>query len=123
MKIEPLHCPSCLAILEASPGADRATCEYCGTISFIEYSDGRASVKSEQQWAELKQIIQDTGATTAQNVLARSEDAKREIQQLRLSQELTSVELRMTNIQAEIRSLQRNTDKKAKKTSKNRLKS
>ena len=121
MKIEPIHCPACFAAATISPGADRVTCEYCGTTSFIEQSHGQVTLKFEHELAGLKQTLQDSSAQTAQSVRASAEDTQREIQRLRLSQELAAVEMRLANVQAEYRMLQRNSDKKQSKMVKAQL--
>lgn len=121
MKIEPIHCPACFAAATVPPGADRVTCEYCGTTSFIEQSHGQVTLKFEHELAGLKQTLQDSSAQTAQSVRASAEDTQREIQRLRLSQELAAVEMRLANAGAEYRALQRNSDKKQSKTVKTQL--
>ena len=121
MKIEPIHCPACFAAATISPGADRVTCEYCGTTSFIEQSHGQVTLKFEHELAGLKQTLQDSSAQTAQSVRASAEDTQREIQRLRLSQELATVEMRLANVHAEYRMLQRNSDKKQSKMVKAQL--
>ena len=62
----------------------------------------------------LRQKVEETNALAAQSALKSSEDTQKELQRLRLTQELTTVELRLANAQAEVRSLQRNPDKKNK---------
>jgi hypothetical protein len=121
MKIEPIHCPACFAAASVPPGADRVTCEYCGTTSFIEQSHGQVTLKFEHELAGIKQTLQDSSAQTAQSVRASAEDTQREIQRLRLSQELAAVEMRLANAGAEYRALQRNSDKKQSKTVKTQL--
>ncbi len=121
MKIEPIHCPACFAAATVPQGADRVTCEYCGTTSFIEQSHGQVTLKFEHELAGIKQTLQDSSAQTAQSVRASAEDTQREIQRLRLSQELAAVEMRLANAGAEYRVLQRNSDKKQSKTVKAQL--
>ena len=121
MKIEPVHCPACFAAATVPQGADRVTCEFCGTTSFIEQSHGQVTLKFEHELAGIKQTLQDSSAQTAQSVRASAEDTQREIQRLRLSQELAAVETRLANAGAEYRTLQRNSDKKQSKTVKTQL--
>ncbi len=121
MKIEPIHCPACFAAATIPPGADRVTCDYCGTTSFIEQSHGQVTLKFQHELAGLKQTLQDSSAQTAQSVRASAEDTQREIQRMRLSQELATVEMRLANVQAEYRMLQRNNDKKQQKAVKSQL--
>ena len=52
---------------------------------------------------------------------ATAEDTQKEIQRLRLSQELSAVEMRLANAQAEHRALKRNNDKKQSKAVKSQL--
>ncbi len=121
MKIEPIHCPACFAAATVPPGADRVTCEYCGTTSFIEQSHGQVTLKFEHELAGLRQTLQDSSAQTTQSVRATAEDTQKEIQRLRLSQELSAVEMRLANAQAEHRALKRNNDKKQSKAVKSQL--
>lgn len=121
MKIEPIHCPACFAPATVPPGADRVICEYCGTTSFIEQSHGQVTLKFEHELAGLRQTLQDSSTQTAQSVRASAEDTQKEIQRLRLSQELSTVEMRLANVQAEYRALARNNDKKQSKTVKAQL--
>ena len=121
MKIEPIHCPACFAAATVPPGADRVTCEYCGTTSFIEQSHGQVTLRFEHELAGLRQTLQDSSAQTAQSVRATAEDTQKEIQRLRLSQELAAVEMRLANAQAEHRALKRNNDKKQSKAVKSQL--
>lgn len=121
MKIEPIHCPACFAAATVPPGADRVTCEYCGTTSFIEQSHGQVTLRFEHELAGLRQTLQDSSAQTAQSVRATAEDTQKEIKRLRLSQELAAVEMRLANAQAEHRALKRNNDKKQSKAVKSQL--
>ena len=121
MKIEPVHCPACFAPATVPPGADRVTCEYCGTTSFIEQSHGQVTLKFEHELAGLRQTLEDSGAQTAQSVRSSAEDTQKEIQRLRLSQELSTVDVRLANAEAEYRTLKRNSDKKQSKTVKAQL--
>jgi multidrug efflux pump subunit AcrA (membrane-fusion protein) len=121
MKIEPVHCPACFAAATVPPGADRVTCDYCGTTSFIEQSHGQVTLKFEHELAGLRQTLQDSSAQTAQSMRASAEETQKEIQRLRLSQELSTVEMRLDNVQAEYRALTRNNDKKQSKTVKAQL--
>jgi hypothetical protein len=114
VKIEPIHCPACFAAATIPPGADRVTCEYCGTTSFIEQSQGQVTLKFAHELEGLRQTLQDSSAQTAQSVRATAEDTQKELQRLRLSQELSTVDARLGNTQAELRALQRGANKKNK---------
>lgn len=114
MNIEPVRCPSCLAAVEVSPEMDRATCEYCGTTSLIDLSQGQVTLRLSNELSGLRKTFQESNTQTTQSVLKSSEDTQKELQRLRLNQELTTVELRLANAQSELRSLQRNSDKKNK---------
>lgn len=115
MQIHPVHCPSCQAIVNVPVEMDRVQCEYCGTVSIIEHSNGRVSLKLAEEIAGLKQSLQDSTHVTTEHIRTSSENTQREIQHLRLTQELTLVETRLAGIQTDIDLLERNTDKKAKK--------
>lgn len=121
MNIEPVHCPACRAIVNVPPDADRVTCEYCGTTSLIELSQGQVTLKLSQELAGLRQTLQDSGVQTAESVRTSAEDTQKEIQRMRLGHELSIVDMRLANLQSEVRLLQRDTDKKKSKTLKNQL--
>ena len=114
MKIEPVRCPACFAVVEVPPNIDRATCEYCGTTSLIDLSQGQVTLKMASELSGLRQKVEETNALAAQSTLKSSADTQKELQRLRLNQELATVELRLANAQSEIRSLQRNSGKKNK---------
>lgn len=121
MQIQPVHCPACQAVVDVPPEMDRVACEYCGTVSVIEHSEGRVTLKLAEEIAGLKQSLQDSTSSTVHSIQVSSENTQREIQHLRLTQELTLVETRLAGVQAEIATLQRNTDKKAQKVVKSQL--
>lgn len=114
MQIHPVHCPSCQAIVDVSVEMDRVQCEYCGTVSIIEHSNGRVSLILAEEIAGLKQSLQDSTLFTAEHIRSSGENTQREIQHLRLTQELALVETRLDGIQADIDSLEHNTDKKVR---------
>ena len=114
MNIEPVRCPACFAVVEVPPNMDRATCEYCGTTSLINLSQGQVTLKLAGELTGLRQTLQDSNALAAQSALKSSAETQKELQRMRLNQELATVELRLANAQSEIRSLQRNSSKKNK---------
>lgn len=116
MHIEPIHCPACFAAATIPPGADRVTCEYCGTTSFIEQSQGQVTLKFAHELAGLRQTLQDSGAQTTESVRASAADTQKELQRLRFSQELSTVEVALANTQAELRAVQRSANKKNSRT-------
>lgn len=116
MHIEPIHCPACFAAATIPPAVDRVTCEYCGTTSFIEQSQGQVTLKFAHELAGLRQTFQDSGAQTAESVRASAADTQKELQRLRLSQELSAVEVAVANTQAELRAVQRSANKKNSRT-------
>lgn len=121
MKIEAIHCPACFAAATILPGADRMTCEYCGTTSFIEQSQGQVTLKLAHELAGLQQTLQDSDVQTARSVRSTAEETQKELQSLRLGQELSTVDMRLASVQAELRTLQRNTDKKQSKAIKSQV--
>ena len=121
MNIEPVHCPSCLAVVDVSPDMDRAICEYCGTTSIIEYSEGQSKIRLTKEITGLKQALQQSNQDTVQSIQLSNENTQRELQHLRLTQELSVVEMRLGNVQAEISTLERTTDKKVKKIAHKRI--
>lgn len=121
MKVQPIHCPSCLAVVEVAPGVDRATCEYCGTTSIVEYSEGHASLRLKDDIVGLRRTVMDSTAETSRRIQAVEEGVQKQLKHSRLMQELTRVEKRLDDVKSQTYALQGITDKRAKKEVKGRL--
>lgn len=102
MKIEPVHCPACLAVANVPPEIDKIQCEYCGTVSIIEHTaGGPIAIKLTEEIAELK-TIQGSTLNAIQDMQATNENLRRELQSLQLTHELSLVDNRLSDMKARI---------------------
>lgn len=112
MKITSINCPACYAPLQVPQGADRMTCDYCGTMSVVEHHQGNTELKLAQQ---VSRSIQDAQSGTAAVMRENTEETLAELKRIRLQQEMTGLKLQLSSVQSEIRQLERE-----KQTPKNR---
>ena len=96
MSIVQQLCPACAAPLPIQPGERRLKCVYCGADLTIERDGDEISV------------------TLADEVIGK-------IDRLRLTQELHAAEMRLMNVQSEIRSIQRGPSNNMSRTQLNQL--
>ncbi|MCB0188298.1 MAG: DUF805 domain-containing protein [Caldilineaceae bacterium] len=96
MSIVQQLCPACAAPLPIQPGERRLKCVYCGADLTIERDGDEISV------------------TLADEVIGK-------IDRLRLTQELHAAEMRLANVQSEIRSIQRGPSNGMSRTQLNQL--
>jgi len=96
MSIVQQLCPACAAPLPIQPGERRLNCVYCGADLTIERDGDEISV------------------TLADEVIGK-------IDRLRLTQELHAAEMRLANVQSEIRSIQRGPSNGMSRTQLNQL--
>ena len=92
MELKKNHCQSCGASLNITKNEGIVKCEHCGTTYQINYESGDIALES---MGKLNQTIQDS-----------TEKTNQEIRNLRLSQEIATLTLQLSNVQAEIRSLE-----------------
>jgi uncharacterized membrane protein YhaH (DUF805 family) len=93
MSIVQERCPACSAPLPIQPGDQRLTCGYCGASLNIERHGHGISVELAQR---VIGSIEQNGAQT-----------QVEFRRLRLTQELSSAEMRLANVQSERRAIAR----------------
>ena len=93
MSIVQHRCPACSAPLPIIQQSERLSCRYCGAALSVERHGSTVSVElAERMIGSLEQ-------SGAQNQV--------EFRHLRLTQELTSAEMQLANVQSEMRSIQR----------------
>jgi len=96
------NCPSCGAPLTLPPGVDKVNCSACGSSLLIEFGDGYYTLKSAEQIAN---AIQHSSGATRDAIIENTFVTKSELQRLQLSQEISSTQMQLTNIESEIRLL------------------
>ena len=106
MPLIKVNCAACGAPISIPPETDLEfiTCSSCGTALQVEHGEGYISLKIAEKIA---QSIEESGHATRKVIEENSQLQRHELQRIQLAQELTAAELRLTNIQAEIRMLNR----------------
>src|SRR5438552_608936 len=98
MSVVQLRCPACSAPLPIPPGAiqpgnRQVKCSYCGALLNVEdHGDGLSLAFANRVLSSIEQSSAQTQA---------------EVHRLQLTQELSSAEMRLSNIQSEMRTIQR----------------
>ena len=104
MEIQKLNCVSCGAPLDIPDNSDSINCPFCHAKLVIKRDEGSATVKIIEQ---VSQAVQQTGTATQSAIQDGTQVTKSELKRLEISQDLSMLQLQLTNIQSEIRSLQR----------------
>lgn len=93
MNIVSLSCTSCGAPLNVSPESEQLRCPYCNAVLIIERSEGQVAFKLGEQVSRSIEHSSDTTQT--------------ELKRLQLIQEVSMLQMQLSTLEAEIRSLQR----------------
>src|SRR4051812_40286156 len=93
MSVVQQRCPACSAPLSIPLGIHRLKCSYCGSALSVEEHGDRLSVELGDR---MLSSIEQSGAQT-----------QAEVRRLQLTQALSSAEMRLANIQSEMRTIQR----------------
>lgn len=78
----------------------RATCPYCGSALAVERSNGEATF-------QLAETIQQSQSQTQAAIAAGATATQAELRRLQLNHELSNLQLRLSNVQSEMRELER----------------
>ncbi len=93
MSVQALSCPKCGGAITVPPDLEFFNCAYCGTGIKVDRGQGFVALKLAEA---VTRAIQESGATT-----------QAEIKRLELSQRLSSAQVQLTNVQSEIRTIER----------------
>lgn len=104
MKISKLNCTACGAPISIPDDLDHINCSACGTFLTVERGEGYVALKVAEK---LTRAIESSGHETQAVIREGAQVTREELQYLRLTQEKSATEMKLANIQAEIRSLQR----------------
>ena len=104
METQQLNCASCGSPIQIPENTDLVTCPYCRTHLSVERDENYASLKVVEQ---LGQVVQLSVNATQAAIRDGAQDTQSELKRLEISQDLALVQLQLTNIQSEIRSLER----------------
>ncbi len=97
MNISKLECPSCGAAIKEVNG--KAYCEYCGREAIIE------SKVIEEIGKTVGNTIEQSGVVTQEAIKSGSENTQIELRRLQMSQELSTLQMQLSNLRSEKRSL------------------
>ena len=101
-EVRQLRCPTCGAAVSVAVEASRTTCEYCNSPLVVEMSYGELALRSTEQIAD---AVREEAQRT-QETLRRMELNQRQAQ---LLQDYTATRAHFTDMEAELRALQRAT--------------
>jgi hypothetical protein len=104
MTITTVSCSSCGAPIKIPEDVDFLNCVYCGAALKVQRGDGYVALKlAEQVSKSIQQVGDRTQATIREGTYATQSELKR----LQITQEIASLQIQLSGIQAEIRSLER----------------
>jgi DNA-directed RNA polymerase subunit RPC12/RpoP len=111
MKVTSLNCTACGAPISVPDDLDYINCSSCGTFLEIQRGEGYVALKAAEKVAR---AIETSGKDTQEAIREGTYATRSELQRLQLTQERSTAQMQLSNIQAEIRSLAREaTDKGA----------
>lgn len=94
-----LECPSCGGFLTLPEGASRAICDYCSREIILD------SVLASEATKAVSTSIEETGYKTQEAIREGSDHTQLEIKRLQLTQELSMINMQLSNLRMEKRSL------------------
>jgi len=97
MQVKRIDCPSCGATLSFTEGSSKVMCSYCGTECIIEF--------------KMIENIGDKFSATLEKVESQHQIENKRTQ---LTQELSMLQMQLSNLRAEKRNLERDRSQKAK---------
>ncbi len=97
-------CPSCAAPLSVADGATRIKCPYCSSSLAIERHGSEVALALADRVAT---SIEKSGTQTHDAIKEGSYVTQTELRRLQVAQDLSMVQMRLSNVQSEIRSIER----------------
>lgn len=104
MGIQALSCPKCGGGITVPPDLEFFNCAYCGTGIQVKRGEGFVALKLAEV---VTSAIRESSASTQSAIREGSQQTQAEIKRLELGQQLSAAQLQLTNIQSEIRSIER----------------
>lgn len=104
MNVQKMSCPNCGAFISVTEDLDQLTCTYCGSALSVQRGEGYAARKMAEK---LGQAIQDSSVQTQGVIREGMQVTQLELKRLQISQDIATAQLQLSNIQTEIRSLER----------------
>lgn len=104
MELKKTNCTECGSPIAISDDVQYINCAACGTFYTVERGEGYVSLKAVEK---LTKAIQDTGIGTQDVIRENTQVTRTELQRLQATQEISMAEMKLGNLQAEIRGLER----------------
>src|SRR5687768_9469620 len=97
-------CPSCAAPLDITANAARMKCSYCSTSLADERHGSEVALAISDK---ITTAIEKTGTQTHEAIKEGSYVTQIELRRLQIAQDLSMVQMSLSNVQSEIRSIER----------------
>jgi len=101
MEIKKLNCTACGAPISVPDDMDYINCAACGSFLAIQRGEGYVALKVAEK---ISRAIEDSGRGTQEVIRQGSQDTQVELRRMQLQYELSTADLKLSNIQSEIRS-------------------
>ena len=100
MEVKKLNCTACGAPIAVPDDLDHINCAACGSFLAIQRGEGYIALKVAEK---ITRAIADSGRGTQEVIRQGNQDTQIELRRMQLQYELSTAELKLSNIQAEIR--------------------
>lgn len=104
MKVTKLNCTACGAPISVPEDLDFINCASCGSFLGIERGEGYVALKVAEKLAK---AIESSGRGTQDVIRENTAVTRSELQRLQVAQEISAAQMHLTNLQAEIRAIER----------------
>jgi LSD1 subclass zinc finger protein len=97
-------CPTCSAPIDVPNGASRIKCPYCSTSLAVQRNGSEVALTLA---SALTASIEKSGTQTQEAIREGSYVTQTELRRLQIAQDLSMAQMRLSNVQSEIRSIER----------------
>jgi len=104
MELKKTNCTECGSPIAISDDVQYINCTACGSFFAVERGEGYIGLKAVEK---LTKAIQDTGIGTQDVIREGTQVTRAELQRLQVTQGIAMAEMKLGNLQAEIRGLER----------------
>ncbi len=104
MNIVSVNCSSCGAPIQVPPDIDQLTCSHCGTTLIVQRGEGYIALKVAEH---ISKAISEFGQQTREAISEGANLTQVELKRLQIIQDLSTTQMQLSSVQAEIRTLER----------------
>ena len=97
-------CPNCGAPVQVPDGATRLQCPYCATSLAVERQGSEVVLEAA---GRIRDTLEQTSAQTQAAIQSGTYVTQAELRRLQIAQDLSMAQMRLTQIQSEIRAIER----------------